>query len=80
MRRTNENAPTRRPSEKRPTSRVGCKVPNMAQRGGKDAGRLFWRDNQPFNFNAADMKELNDELKKCGEADTAAKNETKLAG
>lgn len=47
---------------------------------GKDAGRLFWRDNQPFNFNAADMKELNDELKKCGEADTAAKNETKLAG
>lgn len=47
---------------------------------GKDAGRLFWRDNQPFNFNAADMKELNDELKKCGEADAAAKNEAKLAG
>ena len=49
-------------------------------RRGEKAGRLIWRDNQPFNFTAEEMKGLNDELKKRGEADAAAKNEAKLAG
>ena len=49
-------------------------------RRGEKAGRLIWRDNQPLNFTADEMKGLNDELKKCGEADAAAKNEAKLAG
>ena len=49
-------------------------------RRGEKAGRLIWRDNQPLNFTTDEMKGLNDELKKCGEADAAAKNEAKLAG
>lgn len=49
-------------------------------RRGENAGRLIWRDNQPLNFTAEEMKGLNDELKKRGEADAAAKNEAKLAG
>ena len=49
-------------------------------RRGEKAGRLIWRDNQPLNFTADEMKGLNDELKKCGGADSAAKNEAKLAG
>ena len=49
-------------------------------RRGEKAGRLIWRDNQPLNFTADEMRGLNDELKKCGEGDAAAKNEAKLAG
>ena len=49
-------------------------------RRGEKAGRLIWRDNQPLNFTADEMKGLNDELKKCGGDETAAKNEAKLAG
>jgi len=47
---------------------------------GEKAGRLIWRDNQPLNFTPEEMKDLNDELKKSGESDAAAKNDAKLAG
>lgn len=46
----------------------------------KGAGRLIWRDNQPLNFTEAEMKGLNDELKKHGTTEAAAKNDAKLAG
>jgi len=49
-------------------------------RRGEKAGRLIWRDNQPLNFTEAEMKGLNDELKKSGEADKAVENKAKLAG
>ena len=48
-------------------------------RRGKKAGRLIWRDNQMFNFKPTDMKGLNDELKKSGANESAAKSDAKLA-
>ena len=46
---------------------------------GKKAGRLIWTDNQMFNFKPADMKGLNDELKKRGAKESSEKNDAKLA-
>jgi len=47
---------------------------------GKTAKRLIWRDNQPLGFTEAEMKTLNDELKKQGEAEKSAAGCAKLSG
>jgi len=49
-------------------------------RRGEKAGRLIWRDNQPFNFAPEEMKGLEDELKKSGETERAAKSNAQMAG
>ena len=49
-------------------------------RRGKKAGRLIWHDNNLLNFKPADMKGLNDELKKNGQRESAETNHAKLAG
>ena len=49
-------------------------------RRGEKASRLIWRDNQPFNFKPADMKELEDELKKSGAMERSTASDAKMAG
>ena len=49
-------------------------------RRGEKAGPLVWKDNRPLNFSVDEMKDLNEELKKTGEAERASVNNAKLAG
>ena len=46
---------------------------------GKDAEGLIWHDNKLLNFAPDELKGLNDELKKRGESDSAAKGKENLA-
>ena len=61
--------------------RYSKKSPNATlYRRGEKASRLIWRDNQPFNFEPDDMKELEDELRKSGETERSTASDAKLAG